>query len=84
MPGVIRPDLAEPQMAEADAAVILAFARGDLSLRDAAIAIHRASIPALGVRGTREQRFMAEVDNPSSDAGLRMRYRLELLKGSDP
>jgi hypothetical protein len=67
-------------MADADRAVIRAFAQGDKSLRNQAVTIHRRYIPLLGVRGTPEQDFMAEVDNPCPDFGLRSTYRNRLLK----
>jgi len=63
-----------------DQAVIRAFAHGDLSLCSAAIAIHRRYIHLLGVRGTPEMMFMAEVDNPVPDIRLRELYRSALLK----
>lgn len=60
--------------------VIVQFAHGDQSLRDRAIAIHRTYIPILGVRGTPEMCFMAEVDNPAPDVGLRVQYREILVR----
>jgi hypothetical protein len=71
-------------MSVEDRAVIMAFAKGDQNLRKAAIEIHRRSIPLLGVRGTPEQDFMAEVDNPSPDLALRSTYRAALLKTESP
>lgn len=67
------------QMTPADAAVIRAFAAGDKSLRDRAITIHRAWMPKIGARGTPEQDFMAEIDNPCPDLILRSQYRAKLL-----
>ena len=66
-------------MAAGDVAVIHAFAAGDTSLREAALGIHHAAIPTLGVRGTPEQRFMAEVDCPVPDLALREIYRAALV-----
>ena len=67
-----------PTMAKEDRAVINAFAAGDYSQRDHAIEIHRRYIPILGVRGTVEQAFMAEVDHPSPDSLMRAKYRADL------
>lgn len=55
------------------------FAAGDKTLREQAIQIHRRSIGTDGVRGTPEQNFMAEVDNPCPDPTLRSHYRTRLL-----
>lgn len=71
-------------MTDEDRAVVVAFAAGDKSKRDAAIAIHRKWIPVIGCRDTPEQDFMAEVDNPCPDLILRARYRATLLVGSTP
>jgi len=65
-------------MTEAEKKTIMQFAQGDKSLRDEAIRIHRKHISTLGVRGTPEQRFMAEVDNPCPDYVLRSAYRKSL------
>jgi hypothetical protein len=62
-----------------DKRVIWAFADGDNSRRETAIAIHRKYIPTLGVRGTPEQRYMVEVDHTVPDYGLRERYRRDML-----
>lgn len=67
------------RMTDADAAVIRAFAAGDQSQRNHAITIHRSWAPVIGVRGTPEQDFMAEIDNPCPDLVLRARYRAALL-----
>lgn len=66
-------------MTDAERQIILAFAKGDTSKREEAIAIHRRYIPTLGVRGTPEQRFMAEVDNACPDVALRGQYRADLV-----
>lgn len=73
---------APPQMSDQDRDVIFDFALGNVDLRDRAVAIHRAYIPVLGVRGALEMRFMAEVDNPAPDLALRGYYR-ELLLGRE-
>lgn len=62
-----------------DAEVIRLFAAGHIHLRSEAIIIHRRYIATLGVRGSAEMRFMAEVDTPCPDLGLRARYRRDLL-----
>lgn len=66
-------------MTEQDKAIIRAFAAGDHTLRKQAIQIHHAAVLTDGVRGTPEQDFMAEVDNPCPDLHLRGRYRAFLL-----
>jgi len=68
------------EMGEGDKSVIRSFAKGNESVRSFAIDIHRRNIPMLGVRGTLEQDFMAEIDNPSPDLGLREIYRTRLLE----
>jgi len=68
-------------MTPEDVEVIRRLASGDTSARLQAVAIHRQYIPLLGVRGTPEQDFMAEVDNPVPDLGLRSMYRTKLLSG---
>jgi len=60
--------------------IIRKFAEGNVQLKDEAIRIHRAYMSILGVRGTVEQRFMAEVDSPVPDLALRAQYRDQLLK----
>lgn len=70
---------ATAQMAAADAAIIRRYAEGENHLHEQAIAIHRQYIPLLGVRGTPEQRFMAEVDHPDPDPLLRSLLRTDLL-----
>jgi len=69
----------QPVMSNEDKAVIEGFARGDLSLRDAAIRIHRKNVLVVGVRGNLHQRFMAEIDTPVPDLYLRNHYRTKLL-----
>lgn len=71
------PKIAE--MTEREKEIIRSFANGSDVLRSSAIEIHRYYIPTLGVRGTDEQRFMAEIDNPCPDFGLRAQYRKVLL-----
>ena len=66
-----------------DKNVIQRFASGDYSLREEAIEIHRKYIPTLGVRGTPEQDFMAEIDHPAPDLRLREFYRNQLLENND-
>ncbi len=68
-------------MSASDADVIRKFAAGDKTLRDQAVAIHRKWIPTIGVRGTPEQDFMSEVDNPCPDLLLRGQYRKRLVEG---
>lgn len=60
--------------------IIWEFAQGDRRRQQQAIEIHRKYIPSLGARGTPEQRYMAEVDHPIPDYGLRERYRCDMLK----
>jgi len=67
-------------MTEEEKQVIRAFAEGKKELQDQAIAIHRKNIPLIGARGTPEQDFMAEVDNPVPDYILRALYRRKLLE----
>ena len=67
-------------MTPSEKLIIRMFAEGNNGFRSKALAIHRHYIPILGVRGTLEQRFMAEIDNPSPDLILRARYRKELLE----
>ena len=69
----------EPKMDYDDKQVIIKLAQGDKSCREEAIRIHRKWIPVLGVRGTTEQRFMAEIDHSLPDGILRAQYRRELL-----
>jgi hypothetical protein len=73
------PHVVQPIMAEADRQIIRRFAEGETALREQAISIHRQYIPLVGVRGTPEQDFMAEVDNAAPDLGLRTMYRNRLL-----
>jgi hypothetical protein len=73
------PSAPQVVMTREDATVIRSFALGDRSLRERAISIHRHYIPSIGVRGTVEQDFMAEVDTPAPDYRLRHRYRQTLL-----
>ena len=65
----VPPEPPAPVMAPEDIEVIHAYAAGEGSLRDQAIAIHRRYIPMLGVRGTVEMEYMAEVDNVCPDYG---------------
>jgi len=67
-------------MDQLDRDVIIRFADGDVSLRKKAISIHRQYIPILGVRGTSEQDFMAEIDHPVPDLRIREIYRTKLLE----
>lgn len=66
-------------MSDQEKRVIWAFAQGDRGKRDEAVAIHRKWLPILGARGTREQRFMAEVDHSVPDRWLRENLRLDML-----
>jgi len=68
-----------PVMAEDDRQIVRRFAAGETSLREQAISIHRRYIPVLGVRGTLEQNFMAEIETAQPDLGLRATYRDRLL-----
>jgi hypothetical protein len=84
---IVRKDLypqpikVEPkQISQQEKDLILKFAGGDKSLKDKAIQIHRKYISILGVRGTIEMRYLAEIDNPCPDILLRDIYRKELLK----
>lgn len=70
-------------MTETEKKTILAFARGDRTLRDEAIAIHRQHLQAIGPRGNAYMEFMAEVDNPLPDFNLRSTYRRRLLEGHE-
>ena len=67
-------------MTDAEKRIIWELAQGDRRKREQAIAIHRKYLPTLGARGTPEQRYMAEVDHPAPDAGLKMQYREDMLR----
>jgi hypothetical protein len=77
-----RLDASPVSMSAEERNVILKFAAGALELRSKAIAIHRAHINTLGVRGDLYQCFMAEVDNPVPDYAQRNAYRQALLSGA--
>ncbi len=66
-------------MSPEDRDIIRRYAAGESGLRQEAIAAHRRAIPTDGVRGTPEQDFMAEIDNPAPDLLLRSQYRMKLL-----
>jgi len=66
-------------LSEEEKAAIVAFAAGDNSRRDDAIAAYRRIITVAGARGDAFRDFMAEVDNPSPDLALRSAYRRRLL-----
>jgi len=67
-------------MTENEFQVIKAFSEGAGRLRDYAIQIHRAQIKRSGQpRSSPAMRFMAEIDNPCPDLGLREMYRQELV-----
>ncbi len=68
-------------MTQEEKAIIKRFASGETFLVEQAIAIHRKYIEKLGVRGTLEMAFMAEVDHPYPDFALRSTYRQRLIKG---
>ena len=71
-------------MTETEFQVIKAFSEGATRLRDYAIQIHRAEIARTGkVRNSPVMRFMAEVDNPCPDYGLRFMYRQELADATE-
>lgn len=82
--GEPQPDRRKP-VSEEDLALlepIIAFARGDQGLRDAAIARHRellSSHPHLRSHAT--QMFMAEIDTPVPDLGLRATARANAAGG---
>ena len=80
LPGQSNP---KPDMTYEEKMTIRRFARGRGELRDAAVSIHRRYIATLGVRGTPEQRFMAEIDNPCPDLTLRSQYRQVLREVLD-
>lgn len=62
-------------MSPEELATIKAFAAGDKSLREDAIAIHRKYLQDQELRDTNAMLFMSEVDNPCPDYILRNRYR---------
>lgn len=79
-------------MAPGDCRVIREYAIGNPLVRAEAIRIYRHYIPLLGAQGCRdgepfrpempgalEMRFMAEVDNPTPDLGLRAVYRAAVI-----
>ena len=66
-------------MTDREKLIIRQFAGGWEHLKDEAIYIHRKYILTLGVRGTPEQQFMAEIDHPCPDLTLRAAYRAKLL-----
>jgi hypothetical protein len=69
------PPSTPPAMVADDREIIVEFALGNTDLRDRAVAIHRRYIPILGVRGTPEMRYMAEVDHRVPDFALMGYYR---------
>lgn len=79
----VRQDTEVVDMTAAEKNIITRFANGHDILRDEAIEIHRKYIPILGVRGSPEQDFMAEVDNPCPDGVLKELYRTILKEKSD-
>lgn len=79
---MVKMDTPKVSMTDAERRVIRSYAAGNRGLFDQAVAIHRKYIPILGTRGSPEQRFMAEVDHPQPDLGLKAQYRAELL-GTD-
>lgn len=62
-------------MNDEDKRVIVAFAKGDKSRRDEAIAIHRNHLTEI----CPENDFMGEIDNPCPDLALRHFYRERLV-----
>ncbi len=66
-------------MSPEDKDIIRRYAAGARELCPEALAAHRRAIPTDGVRGTPEQDFMAEIDNPAPDLLLRSQYRMNLL-----
>jgi hypothetical protein len=66
-------------MTEGEKAVIKAFADGDKTKRDAAIAIHRDNLRIYGLM-PRDPffNFMSEIDNPCPDLSLRAKYRKQV------
>ena len=66
-------------MTEGEKAVIKAFASGDKTKRDEAIAIHRDNLARYGSMPRDPfQNFMSEIDNPCPDLALRARYRKQV------
>ena len=72
----------KPVMAPEDAYYIHALALGWDTFRDEAIEVHKRYISTLGVRGTPEMCFMAEVDNVCPDSNLREIYRKQILRAN--
>ena len=73
------PEAECPQMSQADIDLIVAFAKGDNTLREMAGDAFRRNIGIVGVRENKYQRFMAEVNNPAPDLALRARYRADVV-----
>jgi hypothetical protein len=68
-------------MTEGEKAVIKAFACGDKTKRDEAIAIHRDNLCKYGSMPRDPfENFMSEIDNPCPDLALRARYREQVKK----
>lgn len=65
-------------------ATIRAFADGETTRRDEAVAAYRRVAQGGGLNTCAAMRFMSEVLNPVPDLGLRARYRQELLATSQP
>ena len=67
-------------MTEDEKNIIYRFAMGEFGLREYAVYIHRKHLRGIGPRGNTYQRFMAEVDHPCPDIGLRNTYKEQLIK----
>jgi len=66
-------------MTEGEKAVIKAFACGDKTKRDEAIAIHRDNLRKYGSMPSDPfENFMSEIDNPCPDLALRAKYRKQV------
>lgn len=72
----------EPAMTAEERGVIIELAKGDLTRRAEAIAIHRAHISDIGVRGDVFQCYMAEVDTTVPDYIQRKAYRDAVLQAA--
>lgn len=75
------PKADKPTMSPEDIEVIRAFAEGDESLRQRALAAHYRNIKIVGVRGNIYMRFMAEIDTPCPDLDLRndLRHKIKAV-----
>lgn len=66
-------------MTEGEKAIVKAFACGDKTKRDEAIAIHRDNLRKYGhMPRDPFENFMSEIDNPCPDLALRAKYRKQV------